>query len=241
MHGKPFVLIHGAWHGGWCWRSTQEDLGRHGNPSFAPTLPGLAERAPLMSRELSLMRMVEDTVAYLTRENVEGAVLVGHSFGGSVITGIADQIPERIAALVYLDAAIIEAGETPFDRVPDATRAERIRAAREHDDGVSMPPPPGAAFGLGPRERWAVDQLTPHPLASYETPLHLEGPVGNGLPAAYVSCTTPRYPGLSTSEEWARRRGWRMESLPTAHDAMLLMPMATAALLRRLGAELPAS
>ncbi|MEM9731697.1 MAG: alpha/beta hydrolase [Myxococcota bacterium] len=231
MGNARFVLVHGAWHGGWCWRHVQRELQAKGYEVDAPTLPGLAERASEMSRDLTLEAMVDDVVSYLADRALTDVVLVGHSFGGTVITGVADRARERLRRLVYLDAVVIESGERGFDTVPADAVAARRRSAEAFDGGISMPPPAPEVFGLGPEHRWASEQLTPHPMASYESPLRLAHPVGNGLPVSYVACTKPWY---ATSKLWRDRavaHGWAITTLPTAHDAMVLAPEATAALL----------
>lgn len=231
MGVQRFVLVHGAWHGGWCWRDVLTRLEGLGHEVHAPTLPGLGARAAEMSRDVTLDGMVEDTLSFLADHDLQRVVLVGHSFGGAVITGVADRAAERLARLVYLDAAVLEHGETAFDVVPDETVAERRRNAEAFDGGISMPPPSGETFGLGPEQEWAIAQLTPHPLASYESPLALTNPVGNGLPITYVACTDPWYAGMESSRKRAAERGWPIKHLASAHDAMILAPEATTAAL----------
>lgn len=197
----------------------------------APTLPGLGERASEMSRDLTLDAMADDVLSFLRKHAPADVVLVGHSFGGTVITGVADRGREYLRGLVYLDAVVLEPGETGFDAVPADAAAERRRQAEAFDGGVSMPPPPGEAFGLAPEHQWAVDRLTPHPIASYESPLRLEHPIGNGLPATYVACTAPWYAASKLWHDRASALGWPIKTLATAHDAMILAPEATAAVL----------
>ena len=109
-----FLLIHGAWHGGWCWRHVVSRLERDGHEAVAPTLPGLGERATELSPELSLDDMIDDVVGLMRRKDLAEVVLVGHSFSGAVITGVADRVPERLRALVYLDAVIVGSGGDGF-------------------------------------------------------------------------------------------------------------------------------
>ena len=105
---STFVLVHGAWHGGWCWRRVERLLRAQGHEVLTPTLTGLGERAHLMSRQIDLETHIEDVLGVLRIENLRDVVLCGHSYGGMVITGVADREPECITALVYLDAFVPE-------------------------------------------------------------------------------------------------------------------------------------
>ncbi|ACA20200.1 putative esterase [Methylobacterium sp. 4-46] len=229
-----FVLVHGAWHGGWCWRRVADLLRGRGHRVFAPTCTGLGERAHLLSRAVTLDTFVRDVAGLIVAEELDDVVLVGHSFGGLPVSGVADAMPERIRHLVLLDAMLVEPGRAPFDAVPPDLAAARRRAAAETSGGVSLPVPPPEAFGVfDPADAaWLARRLTPHPLGTYESPLVLRNPVGNGLPRTYVDCTAPTYPALDGVKEWVRRQpGWRFADLATGHDAMVSAPEATARLL----------
>ena len=99
-----FVLIHGAWHGGWCWKKVSPILREAGHETYSPTLTGLGERSHLLSRDIDLNCHIQDVVNVLEYKGLKDVVLVGHSYAGMVITGVADRCPERLAQLVYLDA-----------------------------------------------------------------------------------------------------------------------------------------
>ena len=107
-----FVLVHGAWHGGWCWQKVIPFLEAAGHEVYAPTLTGLAERASELSPDVGLDTHIQDVVGLLEEKNLHGVILVGHSYGGMVITGVVDQVPERIAHLVYLDTFVPRDGES---------------------------------------------------------------------------------------------------------------------------------
>ncbi len=231
-----FVLLHGAFHGAWCWRDVAARLRAGGHDVTTPTQTGLGERRHLLSGSITLETFVEDLVQHLANEDITAAMLVGHSFAGHAITGAADRVPARIRHLVYLDAALLEHGEIPFDRSLPETAAEREREARAFG-GFAIPPPPPAAFGIppGPEAERAASLLCPHPLRTFQTPLMLRNKPGNGLPATYVCCTDPLYANLASSRERARRRpGMAWRELATGHDAMLTAPAATADLLMEL-------
>ncbi|MGY2049541.1 alpha/beta fold hydrolase [Methylobacterium sp. JK268] len=228
-----FVLVHGAWHGGWCWRRVADRLRAAGHRVLAPTCTGLGERAHLLSRAITLDTFVQDVAGVLVAEELQDVVLVGHSFGGLAISGVADAAPERIRHLVYLDALLVEPGRAPFDILSPETVAARRRAAAP-SGGVSLPAPPPEAFGVfDPADAaWLARRLTPHPLGTYESPLTLRHPLGNGLPRTYVDCNSPRYPTLDGVKAWIRQQpGWNWAVLETGHDAMVSDPEATARLL----------
>jgi pimeloyl-ACP methyl ester carboxylesterase len=234
MAEKNFVLLHGAFHGGWCWVRVADALRAHGSRVLTPTQTGLGERRHLLSPAVTLETFIADLVNLLDSEELADAILVGHSFAGPVITGAADRVPERIRHLIHLDASVLESGEAPFDLLPPAVVAERTRLARESSGGLSIPAPPPLAFGVpdGPDAAWLARRLTPHPFATFTDRLRLANPPGNGLPCTYICCTDPIYGPL----ELARRRvkdkpGWTWREIPTGHDAMVTEPRALAEML----------
>ena len=230
---KTFVLVHGAWHGGWCWRDVAAILRARGHAVTTPTQTGLGERAHLLSRAIDLATFVTDIETHILFEDLADVVLVGHSFAGPVISGVADRIPEGLSRLIYLDAQVLESGETPMSRMPEDIAAERIRQAEESSGGLSLPAPPASVFGVrDPHQTaWVESRLTPHPMRTYHCALTLSNSCGNGLPADYIVCTDPIYQPLQSARERARQAGWPMHELPTGHDAMVTEPGATADLL----------
>jgi pimeloyl-ACP methyl ester carboxylesterase len=236
---RTFVLVHGIWHGGWCWRRVAEMLAARGHRVTTPTHTGLGERSHLLTASITLDTFVEDVVNHLKWEDLSEVVLVGHSFGGAPISGAADRVPERIARLIYLDAAIMENGETWFGLLPPDIVADRTKLAEEFSGGLSLPPAAPESFGVTDPEdaAWLAPRLTPHPLATLATPLRLEHPCGNGLPARYVTCTSPAYRPAAMCRQRAEDRGWPVTPLESGHDAMVSHPEATAALLEILGVD----
>lgn len=230
---KTFALVHGAWHGGWCWTRVAALLRARGHRVTTPTMTGLGERAHLMSPDIDLALFTSDLVNHLHFEDLSEVILVGHSFAGNAVTGAADQVPGRIARLVYLDAIVPEPGQAPFDNMPREVVAERLRLAERSSGGLSIPPPPAAAFGVtDPGDaRWLESRLTPHPLRSFTTAQAFRHPPGNGLPAEYVLCADPVYGPLEGSRARARELGWPIRELATGHDAMVTAPEALADLL----------
>jgi pimeloyl-ACP methyl ester carboxylesterase len=236
---KAYVLLHGAFHGGWCWRDTAAALRAAGHRVTTPTQTGLGERRHLLSAQITLDTFVADLVEHLEAEEIEDAVLVGHSFGGLAVSGAADRVPGRIRHLVYLDSLILEGGQAPFDVLPAEVVAARRALAREHGAGIAIPAPPPSAFGVPedhPLAGWVARRLTPHPLGAYETPLRLAHPVGNGRPRTYIACTSPPYAPLARVWDRVRGRpGWARQEIATGHDAMVTAPDALARMLAAIG------
>lgn len=234
---RTFVLVHGAWHGGWCWSRVAARLRAAGHTVFAPTLTGLGERSHLLNADITLQTFVDDIINVLTWEDLNDVVLVGHSFAGLVITGVADVVPERLRQLVYLDAFILESGVSTFSTLPVELVA-KLHAAAQGTPGAAaaLPPPKPKSLGLFEPDDIAFveGRLTPHPLRSYETALQLRHPVGNGLPCTYLNCVHPPFAAVDDSRNWARNRpGWRWEDLDAGHGAMVSAPqILTEALLR---------
>ena len=235
MTGNTLVLLHGAWHGGWCWRDVAALLCAQGHRVTTPTQTGLGERRHLLSGAITLETFVQDLVEHLEAEEVEDAILVGHSFGGMAISGAADRVPQRIRHLVYLDSLVLEDGQAPFDVLPADVVAARRRLAQEQGGGLFIPCPPVSAFGVPenhPRADWMRRRMTPHPLGVFETPLRLRHAPGNGLPRTYIACSDPPYsPFEGVRREMRGSAGWAWQEIATGHDAMVMAPEALAQML----------
>lgn len=229
------MLVHGAWHGAWCWHAVAERLRAAGRRVLAPDLTGLGRKSHLLSAAITLDTCIADVTDLIEAEDLSGVVLVGHSFGGAVVLGVADRVAARLHGLVFLDSLILESGRSPFDMLAPAVAAERRRLVREAGGGIALPVPPVSAFGI-PEDHPAAEgvrrRLVPHPAGTYESALTLVHPLGNGLPCTYVHCTQPSYPPLEGSRALARARpDWRWRTLATGHDAMVTAPDALARLL----------
>ena len=233
---RIFVLVHGGFHGGWCWDAVALRLRALGHVVYTPTQTGCGERSHLLARTITLDTFVDDIADLFLSQDIHHAVLVGHSFGGSVISGVADRMPERIRQLVYLDAIMLENGQTVFDLLaPDVVQA-RLKAAHA-SGGLAIAPPPAGVFGIRDAAQLAFVQarLTSHPLGTYTSPLKLAYPVGNGLPAVYVQCTDPVYAALQPSRDWVAEHDMRRIDIATGHDAMVTAPGLLAQTLLELG------
>jgi pimeloyl-ACP methyl ester carboxylesterase len=233
-----FVLVHGGGHGGWCWQPVARQLRAAGHEVHAPTLSGLGERRHLVSADTGLDTHIEDVAQLLFHEDLRGVVLVGHSYGGMVITGVADRSPERIARLVYLDAAIPRNGERLVDSSPGLAAFDDSRMV----DGVRLGLWPegvlGPLYGLTDpvQAAWALPRLTPHPWKTFEDPLHLkQAEAVASIPRAIVNCTaTLRRRPPEMVARWSDA-AWVRE-VDAAHDLMLTEPDTVAALLGEIAA-----
>ena len=242
LQGQTFVLVHGAWHGGWCWRDVRATLEANGARVLSPTMTGLGERAHLRDPIPSLSTHIQDIVAAIEAEECENFILVGHSYGGMVITGVADRMKSRIRHIVYLDAAVPCDGQTFASQAPGAT-PESVAASEAAfrslaPDGQWMAVFPPSVLGV-PAEnvaatQWLQRRLTPHPLRTWLEPIALPNRGSEGLARSYILCTNPVMRGASFGAHAALIKQdptWRYREIATGHDAMVTDPAGTAALL----------
>lgn len=223
-----FILIHGAWHGGWVWQTVAQTLRQQGYTVYTPTLTGLGERAHLLSDTITLDTFISDIINLIKWENLDNIILLGHSFGGTVITGVAEKIPDKIRQLVYLDGFILENGISTFDTLPENTVQKLKNSALTHCNGLALPAPSPKLLGY-PNEQTVTEHitglLTPHPIGTYASALSLHHPVGNYLPVTYIECNNPPYAPVDASKEFARKQpGWIIEKLDASHAAPYTHP-----------------
>ena len=218
-----FVLVHGAWHGAWCWKRVLPGLWRAGHRAFAVTLAGVGERAHECHPGITLATHVQDVVAVLEAEELQGCILVGHSYAGMVVTGAADRCPGRIGRLVYLDAKVPRSGEAWGTGHTEAVRAERL--ARIAEKGW-LPPPDPAIFGLAGADRdWVARRLTPQPGGVYLDSLVFDEARWRALPRTFIACTDPALSTLAASRARVHAEGgWTVAEIPTGHDPMISAP-----------------
>jgi pimeloyl-ACP methyl ester carboxylesterase len=152
---KTFLLVHGAWGGGWVWRRVSDLLEKRGYKVFAPTMTGVGERSHLLDAKVNLSTHITDIVNVIKWERIEDVVLVGHSYGGMVITGVAEAMERSIASIVFLDAFLPDNNQALADIAPPAVRT----AAEKHD--LTVAPPPAEFFGVNEKDRTWVD-TSPH-------------------------------------------------------------------------------
>lgn len=234
-----YVLIHGGGHGGWCWQPVARRLRSAGHEVFTPTLTGLGERSHLRIEGLGLDTHIEDVVQVLHYEDLSDVILVGHSYGGMVITGAADRAIERVGQLVYLDAAIPHNGEALVDVSPGLLKlAGNTRVEYGIEWGLWPDEAAGAIYGLEEceLEHWALERLTPHPWKTVTDRLQLLNPERvDALPRTIINC-----PSSLSARPHPTRERWlqadRIWSIDTGHDVMLTQPDALASMLARLAA-----
>lgn len=232
---RTFVLVHGGFHGGWCWADVAVRLRARGHRVYTPTQTGCGERSHLMSADITLDTFVTDIANVLHWEDLHEVVLVGHSFGGCAISGVADRMPGRLRQLIYLDSVILQSGQTMFDGLsPEAVQVRRQAALA--GDGLGIEAPTAASFGIQDAGQAAFVQarLTRQPLSTYTSALTLAHPVTNGVPAVYVECTDPPLASIASTREWVRASGMKSVQMRTGHDAMISAPGELAELLEGL-------
>jgi pimeloyl-ACP methyl ester carboxylesterase len=239
-----FVLVHGAWHGGWCWKKLTPLLRAHGHDVFTPTLTGVGERAHLAHPLVGLDTHVRDVVNVLAYEDLREVILVGHSNGGTLITAVAELTPERLAQLVYLDAFVPEDGQATIDLVPFPRAAWE---ARVRDEGYgwlipSLRPMPWEEFVRDVWDvadeadrRWMLERLGPMPFKVFTDPVRRGDPVAAALPRTYIRCLGHPSPAFDRCAAAARSTpGWRYREMVGAHEPFVTAPGALADLLLEL-------
>jgi len=228
--------VHGAWHGGWCWHRVADPLRAAGHRVFAPTLTGVGERHHLLSAQVDLETHIQDVIGVLEAEELEDVVLVGHSYAGLVISGVAARARARLRQLVYLDALLAEDGQSWADAFPPEVAEARRRGATVTNGVKTIPAPDPDIYGFAnPADtEWVRRRLTPHPYAPFEQKSRLGGPLGSGLPRIYVDSTEPAIAALATIKNRFRGKpDWPFVELKTGHDAMLSAPDELVGILRQ--------
>ncbi|GAA3698323.1 alpha/beta fold hydrolase [Nonomuraea antimicrobica] len=222
-----YVLVHGAWHGGWCWRHVASRLRQAGHEVHTPTLTGLGERAHLANREIGLRTHVDDLLGVLTYEDLRDVVLVGHSYAGLVVREAADRVPERVSRLVMVDAWAGRDGQSLDDLAP-AFFFDWIESVTV--DGL-IPPSPAAAVGVTDPDQvaWLEPKLTAQPRRTFSEPTRLTGAV-DAIDCRAVLCTPG---GPMPFPRLAEEHGWSTAVLDAGHDAMVTAPGPLADILMR--------
>jgi len=229
-----FVLVHGAFTGGWYWARVRALLQAAGHQVFTPSLTGAGDRAHLLSRTITLETHIQDILQLLAVEDLHEVVLVGHSYGGMVITGVADRAPERLARLVYLDAAYPVHGQNAAGGFAEGTgdKLEAMSAAGPDDTSWLLPPLPLAAYGVTDPDdiAWVGERRVAHPLSTLQEPITLKGPPPT-LPRAYLRCSQRQgllavfgVDPLLPMYERAIADGLTIGSIDAGHDAMVTAP-----------------
>ena len=236
---STFVLVHGAWVGGWCWQRVTPHLRAAGHDVVTPTLTGLGERSHLLRRDVGLDTHVQDIVNVLEFEDLHEVILVGHSYGGLVVTGVAERVPHRVGRLVYVDAWF------PIDE--DRSMAELAHRylpgfldplealTQTEGQGWMVPTPGGPEYPLPLTDadlEWVRAHVTPHPARTLYDQVVTGNPAAAGLPHTYIVCPMPGQPArFAPFAERAQRNGWACHELFVGHFAFVTMPAELSALL----------
>ena len=230
-----FVLVHGAWHGGWCWQRVTTTLQAQGHRVHALTLTGLGERAHLLSPAITLDTHIDDVISAIEVEELHDVILAVHSYAGMIGTAVADRIGKHLKHLVYVDAVIPKPGESWSSTQSAAVQQQRLSAAQA-STRFSFPPPDPEVFGLKDADHaWVKRRQTPHPGNTYQAPLDFDVQRVAAIPRTFVNCTQP---ALGTIEPSRLRvkdaKFWDGAWLPnskiveikTGHDPMISEPSA---------------
>lgn len=230
-----FVLVHGAWHGAWCWRRVTEPLIRAGHRAHAVTLTGVGERAHLLSSVITLETHIADVIHAIEAEEMDDVVLAVHSYAGMIGTAVADRLPGRLRHLVYVDAVVPRPGESWSSTHASATREARLAAAAASKE-FSFPAPDPVVFGLHAEDHaWVQRRQTPHPGHTYQAALDFDPLRVARTPRTFINCTTPPLGTIDVIRQrvvdpkfwegaWLAGGGCRVVEMRTGHDPMISAP-----------------
>ncbi|HIB10564.1 MAG TPA: alpha/beta fold hydrolase [Dehalococcoidia bacterium] len=239
-----FVLVHGAWHGGWCWWKVEPLLRQSGGSVYAPSLTGMGERSHLAGyidpAAINLDLHIKDVWELLESEGLEEVILVGHAYAGMVITGVAEVCPQRLDHLVYVNGVVPRDGEAMVDQL-DAVRGPdftaRVRAAIDNREEFLRPPSTVEEI----RRRWGItdpeDQsrvlprLRPQSVASFAQPVRLGSSEALEISRSFI---LSRESGFDPVAERVRQSDWGLYQLDTGHDPMITKPREVAEILLRI-------
>jgi len=221
---RTYVLVHGAYLGGWIWRRVADQLRAAGGRVYTPTLTGLGERAHLLTPQVGLDTFAQDILAVFAMEDLSDVILVGHSLSAMTVSMVADQVPDQIRHLVFVDGVLLTGEQNLLSLLPPDYAGKIRSSARDSSGGVSAPSPGAKAFGVTDPDdvAWMDRHMRPQPMKSYEDTARLRNPIGNGRPATYIA-STPARPGFGPVHDFARQQpGWNyVEFANAGHDPMV--------------------
>ena len=237
LRSTTFLVAHGAWSAGWCWKKMHPLMSAAKHALFTPTYTGLGERAHLAAPSNDLETHIQDVLGVIKYEDLRDIVLVGHSYGGMVATGVADRVPERIAQLVYLDAFVPRDGQSLLDLNPPAARL-RMQESVKAGDGWRVPPNPTPSDTSAEDAKWIAERRLPQSIKCFEMPIKLARGEAT-LPRSYIYCTraTSADPFRQFAERAKSEKGWRYYELDATHSPHITTPQALAALLVAIGSK----
>ena len=236
-----FVLVHGAWHGGWCWKKVAPLLRRAGSEVYTPTLTGMGERSHLAKlldpARINLDLHIRDIVHLLEYEDLKEVVLVGHAYAGMVITGTAELCPDRLGHLVYVNGVTPKDGEAMVDQLEAVRGPQFATWVRDHiERKEGFLPPPATPEDLGRRWgihdpadlEWVMARATSQPVAAFAQPVKTGRPEAQAVPRSFVGTSES---GFDVVAETARKAGWTVFHIDTGHDPMITTPEELAGIL----------
>lgn len=219
-----FVLTTGAWHGAWCYKELVQKLRNLGHEVYAHTYSGLGDRRHLINGSINLSTHIEEVANLIEFEDLSNVILVGHSYGGLVITGVADKINSRISTLVYIDAFLPENGQSQFDLMPPEYCQAFLNLTTQ---GFFVSPLPAESFNFLKKEdcEKVKNKLTPHPLATFTEKISLTGKYKEITNLYYLlSENWGRGPFGDLYDKLAKTDNWTVNSFPCGHDIMIDLP-----------------
>jgi pimeloyl-ACP methyl ester carboxylesterase len=218
---RNFVLVHGAWHGGWCWRRVADRLAARGHRVFTPTLTGLGERSHLLSAGIDLDTHIADVVNVMKWEELRDVVLCGHSYGGMVVSGVAEKMGTAIDSIVFLDAFVPKDGDSMATLTAPAVRAAMEAAQQRGEAGVA--PRSAAIFKVNERDRaWVDAQCGLQPIGTMLQKIRLAGARDRIARKSYIRAAAYDSPYFQAYYTALRKDpAWRCYEVACGHDVML--------------------
>jgi pimeloyl-ACP methyl ester carboxylesterase len=232
-----YVLVHGAWHGGWCWRRTTDLLRAKGHRVFEPTLSGVGSRVHEATPSIGVYPHAADVAGLVEMEEIEDIILVGHSYGGMVITAAAEKIADRVRTIVYLDAFVPKDGESLMTHLPPDRALGMVKGAMNEGEGWRVPAPHPNYFGVKSQDDidWIVRRCTPQPLLTFMQPLRSTAAAQGIAKKVYIRAAGHPGPTFAPFGEMAKASaGWDYHEVACGHEIMIEMPQELARILMNL-------
>jgi pimeloyl-ACP methyl ester carboxylesterase len=221
---KTFVLVHGAWHGAWCWRRVADMLEAKGHKVFVPTLTGLGDKSHLVDAKTNLTTHITDVVNLIKWEDLKAIVLVGHSYGGYVITGVAELLSDNITSIVFLDAFVPENGESLAAGASQPVKDALANAKAKGE--ITLTPVPASVFRVNEQDRaWVDAKCTPQPIATMEETIKVTGARDKIAKKSYIRAKGyPSIPFDAMQAKYKANAAWKSYEMTAGHDAMVDQP-----------------
>jgi len=237
---KTFLVCHGAWSAGWAWKKMHPLMSKAGHRLITPTYTGLGERAHLAHPAIDLETHIGDMLNVIKYEDLSDIVLIGHSYGGMVATGVADRAREKVRQLIYIDAFVPRDGQSLLD-LNEVARA-RMQEAAKAGDGWRVPPNPTPPDTSPEDVAWLSERRVHMPIKCFETKLKLHGGALT-LPRSYIYATriTPADTFGPFAKQSKADSAWRYFEIDASHSPNVTAPEALIGLLDKIAAEATAT